>query len=157
MKRRDRHNNSGKLLVKRLALGIAVLYLLSPFQQHISTVLHTLSHSLSSPEYVMTHFDKNAKEELAAHQFGDHKTTAIIHEHLIVDLVQTLLEGNSEQGQQSDPVQQTKTLDKHLVNYTYSLKCSAMLFQRSNSYALQQAVCLGYSDLWLEPPITALL
>lgn len=142
-----------KVLIQRLALIIAVVYLLSPFQQQISSVLHSLSHDLSLPDYVMTH----SRENPQSHQYGDHRTNKINHEHQFIDFVQSLLEDSGDNEQQPDPYTPAKSVDKHLVQYTYTLVDEIYFEQKNIAMPAEQNIRNGHSHLWQEPPIDILL
>jgi len=154
MKNDSRHNELKKLLIQRLALIIAVFYLLSPFQQQLSNLLHTLSHDLSLPDYVMTHSSPITTEGTEAHQYGDHRTGEIIHEHLIIDFVQSLLGDPNDDEQQTDPLIPTKSVDKHLVIYSYSLENKPIIEHKNLLVSQEQRIRAGHPKLWLKPPIS---
>lgn len=153
MKNKGRHTDLKKLLIKRLAFIMAVFYLLSPFHQQISTVLHSISHDLSLPDYVMTHSSVGANDELDSHQYGEHRTSQIVHEHQIIDFLQNLLQDSSNSEQQSDPLVPNTSIDKHLVILSYSLVKEFKFDQKINSVSPEQNVRIGHPQLWLEPPI----
>lgn len=157
MEYKGRHTELKKLLIQRLAFIIAVFYMLSPFQQQLSTVLHSLSHDLSLPDYVMTHSRDFTSENIETHQYGDHRTGEINHEHQIIDFVQSLLENASENEHQPDPIIPGKTIDKHLVIYSNTLKNEFNLELKNIPVTPQQNTCNGHTNLWQEPPISTLL
>ena len=157
MRYKGRHTEFKKLLIQRLALIIAVIYLLSPLQQQISAVLHSLSHDLSLPDYVMTHSHDFSNENNEAHQYGDHRTDEITHEHQFIDFVQSLIKNTSQNEQQSDPKVPTKSIDKHLVIYGYKLETEYKVNHINIPVGPGQNTRIGHSDLWQEPPIGVLL
>lgn len=146
-----------KLLIQRLALAIAVVYLLSPLQHHIGDVLHSLSHDLSLPDYVMTHARGSSKEFINAHQYADHRTGEIVHEHEILDFVQSLLQDGVDNEQSPDPNLPSTSIDKHLVLYGYKLAYVCNFENLDIPVVRRQNTCNGHSQLWQEPPISVLL
>ncbi|MCW5515235.1 hypothetical protein [Muriicola sp. Z0-33] len=157
MNNKGRYTDMKTWLIKRLAFIIAVFYLLSPFQQQLSTVLHNLSHDLSLPDYVMTHASEFSEEGVYSHQYGQHRTSKIVHEHQIIDFVQSLLQNTSENNSQSDPLVPGKSIDKHLVAFKYTLENQSVLELENSILTPERNVLKGYSSLWQEPPIYILL
>ncbi len=153
MKNKGRHKDLKTLLIQRLAFIMAVFYMLSPFQQQISTAVHGISHDLGLPDYVMTHASDAAADNLVTHQYGEHRTSQIVHEHQIIDFIQNLLQDSSNSSEQSDPLLPNKSIDKHLVILSYSLVKEFRLEQHINSVSPEQNVRNGHPQLWLEPPI----
>lgn len=153
MKNIGPHKGLKTLLIKRLAFIMAVFYMLSPFQQQISTAVHGIFHDLGLPDYVMTHTSQDADENLVTHQYGEHRTSQIVHEHQIIDFIQNLLQDSSNSSEQSDPLLPNKSIDMHLVILSYSLAKENIFEQNINSVSPEQNVRNGHPQLWLEPPI----
>jgi hypothetical protein len=157
MRNNTRHTGFKKLLIQRLAFTIAVLYLLGPFQQQLSNVLHRLSHDLGAPDYVMTHTGTLSNVSPDAHQYGEHRTGAMLHDHQLIDFFQSLLKDTDKDRQQSDPIIPPKSFDKHLATFRYSLAQRSFLEIKDPVMTPEQSICKGHTDLWLEPPIGTLI
>ncbi len=101
-------------LIKQMAMLMSICYLMNPLQQQINSLLHSLSHELEIPNYVLSH-DSNANIVLTKHYHFENQDTASEHHHALIDFVDSIFEAYHE-NHNSDNSQLTDAKwDKHIT------------------------------------------
>jgi len=115
--------------IKQIALLMSICYLINPLQNQIIEVLHSLSHSLEIPSSIFTHENKSITA-FESHESHSHDNRVSEHEHELIDLVDLILDGSSEDKDSEDAPLKEFKVKKHLV--AYSLKLPFKFFVNSS-------------------------
>lgn len=150
---RAKHTKLKKLLIKRVAFVMGMFYLISPFQNQLSDALHMIAHTLSFPDYVLEHSERNSVDSNLVHHYGEHRTEAESHRHKFIDFVQSVLESSKNEERSSETNLPKVTTDKHLVAHVLKIKNTACSEQQKLLVAEVKNATNGHARLWLEPPI----
>lgn len=111
-------------IFKALALGITLFYILGPAQIQLTNILHSISHNLKVPSFVIQHDKKdfiNYQVHSSLHYESDsHKFD---HQHKVIDFIDVIFnaasnEGDNHQGESS--VFEIK-INKHIRSEKYAI------------------------------------
>jgi hypothetical protein len=136
-----------------MAVFMGVCYLINPLNQQLYRLLHSVSHSLSAPSFVMEHSATSLAHSDHVHYSSEHIDIQNSHEHALLDLVGAILHTSQTQDQPFDAAVPEIFMDKHLTSYSYSKNIEFYHKIRHIFYSPGQDISYGYSLLWLEPPI----
>jgi len=124
-------------IFKALALGITLFYILGPAQIQLRNILHSISHNLKAPSYVIQR-DKedfiNYQAHLSLHyELDSHK---LDHQHDVIDFIDVIFnsasnEGDNHQGESS--VIEIK-INKHIRSEKYDIALQNMEYKVAHDY-----------------------
>ena len=139
-----------------MAVIITLCYVLGPAQLPIKTILHTISHNLEIPSYVLQHNNLDNSNYVKDLSLGEHKDVKQLnHKHQVIDLLDLVFnqETNKNKNQRGEPTQLDTKIKKHITSKAYTL-----VFH--NNQQIDQPifwkidVCpkIGYLDQLYRPP-----
>ena len=135
-----------------LAVFFAMLYLLSPLNEEILEISHSLAHKIEQTSAKHHHSHSHSHSESHAHPHP-HKETkhsdhSVAHEHEVLEFINSMLEMPEDK---KDPIEKHKkdTYDKHLVQQASEIyKYAERQPQNKFTYILR-----SYSNhLDIQPP-----
>jgi len=169
-------NNISSFLIKSIAIGISVLYLMGPLHKHVYTLLHNISHTFHSFE-IKNHVSINnhhsdhshsteshtqankhtKKRELAIEIHDDkysdhHEHSKKDHAHKLIDFIYSLFDTDSDSDDSQDSLLIKVKIDKHLV-YTDSQKQNTSVIEYLKEYWIEkEELQKGYLNSIELPP-----
>ncbi len=150
-------NTSGEtrqLLIKWVAVLMSLCYVLSPLNDQIGNIMHSLSHELQAPNFLISHASPHNDHSLKVHQDHTNATNETDHEHALIEFVQNLLESTNqhEQFPEERGLSVTK-IDKHLNNTSYFLISFTKNDLEYNTHYRNKKLLKGHPRILYSPPI----
>ena len=143
-------NGLKPIFIQRLALLIGICYLLNPLQQQMNTLLHAVSHGLTSPNYVMAH-DLDS-ETNKSHGHYDHPADVVQHSHSLIDVIDAIFTASNESGKSEDSALIEIKIDKHITSYPLQLHKDQYLKPTFNFWMLISKSLEGHLEKLKKPP-----
>lgn len=117
---------------KALALGITLFYILGPAHIQLTNILHSVSHNLKAPSYVIQH----DKEDFINDQAHSSLHDKLDHRHEIIDFIDVIFNaasngGDNHQGESS--IFEIK-INKHIRSEKYTIALQYMEYKVSQDY-----------------------
>ncbi len=101
---------------------MGICYLLHPFHLQLNSILHTFSHSMDSPNSVITHAVDPSGSVHGIHGYHDHDNYQVGHEHILIDFISAIFEASEDQNLSGEgPIPQI-VVDKHISANPYKTK-----------------------------------
>jgi len=89
-----------------IIVTMSLLYVFAPVHVEINKLLHTISHSLEMPDYILTHQDaSDIHTPIRTHESETHKNIIAHHDHKVIVLLDNILEGANQNNDSSDALQ----------------------------------------------------
>jgi len=135
---------------------MSVLYVFGPVHIEIHKFLHTISHGLEMPDFILGH-QNTSGSHINTHKSETHKNIAAYHDHKVITLVDKILEGSDQNNDNSDIQTIIFKIDKHITHYTDNPEESfTILSLETIQPFLEQnkKVCKGYLRRSSPPPKT---
>lgn len=147
-------NELRQLLAKGVSILLAFCYLFSPLHNQIGDVLHSFSHGLESPEYILSHTGTERDNGHHSHQEHKEGFSDTDHDHFIVSFVKNMLEAST----QTDPFKDQHSLikidlDKHYFEGKKTLASTLINLKNGGIYYSPQKPSKGYPLVLYSPPI----
>ena len=136
------------LLIQRIAMFMAICYLLNPLHQQITLVLHEISHSLEIPDYVMSH-NTNSHHEYETH---DYSMDEIEHDHNLIDLLASVLEASNDKDDSENSNVVKVKIDKHISKFQIDLQNHFSDKSQHSFSIIQENMKPGYLGKMEKPP-----
>ncbi len=108
------------LLLKQVALLIGICYLIYPLHQQVRTALHTISHCLEIPGYIIPH-DTIVGPEGFSHVHNKHEINSMYHNHYVLDLIDGIFKNINKKSESSETFLSKTKLDKYLFISRFEL------------------------------------
>ena len=117
---------------KALALGITLFYILGPAHIQLTNILHSVSHNLKAPSYVIQH----DKEDFINDQAHSSLHDKLDHRHEIIDFIDVIFNaasngGDNHQGESS--IFEIK-INKHIRSEKYMFPLKNTEYQISHLF-----------------------
>lgn len=149
------NENLGKglkpFILKYMALIMGICYLANPMHRQISSVFHEISHVLESPDAILTH-PQQANHDHRTHKNGEHRLANTDHQHILLDLMDSILDASDDQHPEDDTALILIKCDKHIGSGLSTLPKKIPITTSQNTIAVEQKVKIGYLDHPEEPP-----
>lgn len=139
------------LSLKWVALLIGVCYLTNPLHQQINTVLHTLSHSLEIPDYIISH-DSVVGLEYTNHGHNEHVIDKTQHDHAVLDFINIVFKTSKEKDGSDETLLSETKLDKHICTYQFQLMNCVEIKIPQSFFSTKNKSLKGYFKNPEEPP-----
>jgi len=139
------------ILIQRLALLIGICYLLNPLNHEIKVLIHGVSHALKAPSYIISH-DLNSAHEHGSYSYADYHIDDLNHNHVLVDLIDSVLKAFDENNQSEDSFLMKIKIDKHITTCQYQIQKSFEIEIMQKFWPSQEKSKLGYQKCFKEPP-----
>ena len=133
---------------------MSILYVFGPVHIEIHKLLHTISHGLEMPDFILGH-QTTSGSHTNIHKSETHKNIAVYHDHKVITLVDKILEGSDQNNDNSDIQTIIFKIDKHITHYTDNPEESfTILSLETIQPFLEQnkKVCKGYLQGFKKPP-----
>ncbi|HEA22786.1 MAG TPA: hypothetical protein ENH87_17975 [Pricia antarctica] len=138
-------------IIKYMALLMGICYLANPMHEQISSVFHEISHIFQYPENVIAHEEQNYVDH-PKHQNGHHHLATSNHQHILIDLIDSVFNGSDEQNSDEETTPVLVKYDKHISSqYTILPKKFPQIISY-NVFWIAQKSKKGFSNLPKEPP-----
>ena len=133
------------------AVIITLCYVLGPAQLQVKSILHTISHNLVPPSYVLQHNEvdnKNYKNELSSVS-----SSSLNHSHEVIDFIDMIFDGQSDKNHRGESTTIDIKINKHITSNKYAFefrnttKMSAPNFGVTNVFYKK-----AYLDQLFKPP-----
>ena len=134
-----------------MALLMGICYLANPMHEQIGSVFHEISHVFQYPENVIAHDQQNHVKHLK-HQDGHHHLATSDHQHILIDLINSVFDASDEQNPDGDTALVLVKCDKHISSQYIILPKKFPLFTTYNVFWMEQKAKKGFSNLPKEPP-----
>lgn len=130
---------------------MGICYLINPLQQQVYDVIHAISHTVASPNHILSHNVGHAGN-LNVHKSPDHLYGELDHEHKLIDIVQTIFEASGEDDNPQDDNFIKVKCDKHLVSNRIILSNRTIVLFVNHFPHLIEELKKGHLIKWQEPP-----
>ncbi|MBM1106801.1 hypothetical protein JQC67_11675 [Aurantibacter crassamenti] len=110
--------NKKEIIYKRIAILMAICYVLNLMQYQIAPVLHTISHIIEIPSGFISH-ESSSITEYDSHNHVHHETEDVKHEHQIIDVIDWVLEVSNDSNHSDETLLSEVKFEKHLFTYEY--------------------------------------
>ncbi|MCK0148113.1 hypothetical protein MWU78_20875 [Arenibacter sp. F26102] len=104
-------------LIKYIAIIMGICYLMNPVRQQIISLLHSVTHELELPNYVIPHATTSDYQQV--HAMHPHDATEDLHEHVFLNIISSFFSTFNEEDHSSDSYFDSLPLDKHLIYSGY--------------------------------------
>lgn len=138
------------LLMKRLALLMGICYLASPLQQQITSVFHSVSHVLETPDYVMGHSSKAQNDTLHTH--NEHSSHVYQHNHSLIDFIDSIWEASDHSEHDENSILADIKVDKHLTTYQFEIVKTFITKTTHQFWGGREKQKKGYFENLKKPP-----
>lgn len=139
-------------LIKYMALFVGLLYLTNPIHRQIHTVFHEISHLLEAPETLLSHHSHTIEHNQGNHKDGEHILAGADHQHILLDLMDSLLDTSDKQNPADDTTLTLIKCDKHIGSQDYTLPKIIPFNTSQNRLMVEQKIRLGHFYIVKEPP-----
>ena len=107
-------------IVKWTATVMCLVYFISPLHNQIVSVLHSVSHHLSKPNFVLSH------NHQFNHEITYHPVSSVLdHDHKLIDLIDNILDSKSNSDDSNIPSIEDIIFDKHFCVSKYNYTSNA--------------------------------
>ncbi len=111
--------------IKQIVMLVCICYLLSPLQNQIVRVLHSISHSIEMPQALLS----NDHDSTGIHNQHNHSTTLFEHNHKLINLVNSVFEASNDHKDHEETILNKVKVKKHInsssiqlpLNYKYTI------------------------------------
>jgi len=139
------------LLIKRLALLMGICYLINPLHEEINIIAHAISHTLTTPSYVMTH-NSNQYHETASHGHQDYHMDYVNQNHLLADIIDYVFEVLDDSNEPDDTLLTKTKIDKHIRTYAFHTIKSFEPNVEQKCWVSEEKLESGYLRFLKKPP-----
>ena len=141
--------------IKAIIISMSFLYLLGPAHLEIKKFMHAVVHIFEMPNNLLSH--QKRSNDIEIHQIKEHQKEVINHNHVVIDLVDKILEVADNSSELPDTIVLTHKIDKHNSNDEYDnfkKLIQITINQKECFYQTKNKICKGY--LWglKKPPRT---
>lgn len=137
-----------------IIVAMSVLYVFGPVHVEVNKLLHSISHGLEMPDYILDH-QNTSGSHTNIHKSETHENIAVYHDHKVITLLDKILEGADQNSDDSDIQTIIFKIDKHITHYTGNPEeASNILALEVTQPFLEQKkkVCKGYLQGFRKPP-----
>ncbi|MGI9553220.1 MAG: hypothetical protein ACR2MT_18580 [Aurantibacter sp.] len=137
--------------VRRMALIMSICYVMNLLQYQVLPVLHSISHVLEAPTDLIAHNSLSAIEH-EIHEKRDHGTWQTIHQHEIIDLIDSIFEASTEKNSSDETLLTELKFHKYIDIRRYQKKKVFKAEKTSLFWARSQKLSRGHFQILQEPP-----
>ncbi|MFK8059441.1 MAG: hypothetical protein AB8B78_05045 [Polaribacter sp.] len=137
--------------IKAIVITMSLFYLLSPIYLEVKMVLHTIVHAIEIPDNVLSHKKESNTQEI--HQSKEHKTKIEKHNHNIIDLVGTILQGNKQENESPDALLNLLKIHKHIKVHHIIIEEKILISEKETTFLERKnKLSKGYLKEFKQPP-----
>tara|TARA_R110001632_G_scaffold230726_3_gene368474 strand:+ start:959 stop:1432 length:474 start_codon:yes stop_codon:yes gene_type:complete len=138
-------------IVRYLGILMGICYILNPLHQQINTVFHKISHGLDMPNFVIPHANQSSYNK--EHGSHHHLTEKGLHDHVFLDLVNSLFKTSNEENNSPDSFMFTIKMDKHLLSQ-WNIESKIIVVTPNNNFNNSSKNTLkGFFTKSVKPPL----
>ncbi len=143
--------NTKPIILKAVVVAMTICCIFGPFRSEIHKVLHTIVHSLETPDYVLSHSSTSSKDKV--HIVHEHKKEEANHNHDFIKLVAKVFEVTEQENSANEPMLVFYMLDKHLKIHETTPKEKIIIPVINPIFSVtQKKICKGYLKDINKPP-----
>ncbi len=144
-------------IIKTIIICMSVIYVFGPVHVEVNKFLHTITHGLEMPDYMISHKDISNDDFniLEIHESDEHKSVVTHHDHEFIELVEKILEGADQGNDSSDSKVISHKIDKHINLYEYDDSDEIIVWSldiRHQFSEKEKRICKGFLQGLREPP-----
>jgi len=150
----NRQNNTKHVIFRAMAVTITLCYILGPAHIQLKNILHTISHNLSAPSYVLQHdADQNSMYVNLLNSGVQTSSDKTAHYHEFLEVLETIFDADSNGDKKDESTLVDFKINKHNVLDKYSFKACNIniidkpLFGFENAFFKKE-----YFDQFYRPP-----